>query len=58
MTDPNKIQSEIRIFHESIFKKGDSKPSSQSDNSLDKFQLPKLNIIEINECDNELSENN
>ena len=48
--DPNKILNEIR-------KKGDSKPPSQINDFLDKVQLQKLNIIESNECDNELSEN-
>ena len=46
VTDPNKI----------LFKKGDSKLPSQINDVLDKFQLPKLNINEINECDDELSE--
>ena len=39
-----------------FFKERDSKPSSQINNFLDKVQLRKLNISEINECDNELSE--
>ena len=34
---------------------GDSKPPSQINDFLDKVQLPKLNIDEINKCDNELS---
>ena len=55
ITDRNKIQNEI-IFYESLFKKGDSIPPSQINDFLDKVQLPKLDIIEINECDNELSE--
>ena len=38
--DPNLILN--------LFKKGDAKP-------LDKVQLPKFNITEINECNNELS---
>ena len=54
-TDPNKILNEIRNFYESLFKKGDSKSPSQVNNFFDKFQLPKLIITEINECDNELS---
>ena len=37
-------------------KKGDSKPPSQINDFLDKVQLPKLNITEINESDNDLSE--
>ena len=52
----NKILNEIRNFYESLFKKDDSKPPSQIIDFLDKVQLPKLNITEINECDNELSE--
>ena len=28
ITDPNKIQNEIRYFYKSLFKKGDSKPTS------------------------------
>ena len=56
ITDPNKILNEIRNFYESLFKKGHSKPPSQINDFLDKVQLPKLNITEINECDNELSE--
>ena len=55
-TDPNKILNKIRNFYESLFKKRDSKPSSQINDFLDTVQLPKLNIAEINECDNELSE--
>ena len=47
-TDHNKIQNEIRNFQESLFKKGDSKPPSQINDFLDKVQLPKLNITEIN----------
>ena len=43
-------------FYESLFKKGDSKSPSQINDFLDKVQLPKLNITEINECDDELSE--
>ena len=34
---------------------GDSKPPSQINDFLDKVQQPKLNIDEINKCDNELS---
>ena len=34
----------------------DSKPPSQINNFLDKFQLSKLNNTEIKECDNELPE--
>ena len=56
ITDPNKILNEIRNFYESLFKKSDSKSLSQINDFVDKFQLPKLNITEINECDNELSE--
>ena len=56
IVDPNKILNEIRIFYESLFRKGDSKPPSQINDFLDKVQLPKLNITESNECDNELSE--
>ena len=48
--------NEIRNFYESLFKKGDSKRPSQIIDFLDKVQLPKLNITEINESDNELSE--
>ena len=56
ITDPNIILNEIRNFYESLFKKGDSKRPSQINDFLDKVQLPKLNITEINECDDELSE--
>ena len=56
IVDPNKILNEIRIFYESLFRKGDLKPPSQINDFLDKVQLPKLNITESNECDNELSE--
>ena len=56
ITHPNKILNEIRNFYESLFKKGDSKSPSQINDFLDKIQLPKLNITETNECDNELSE--
>ena len=56
ITDPNIILNEIRNFYESLFKKGDSKHPSQINDFLEKVQLPKLNITEINECDNELSE--
>ena len=54
-TDPNKIQNEIRNVYESLFKNGDSKPPSQIKDFLDKEQLPRSNITEINECDTELS---
>ena len=37
-------------------KEGDSKPPSQINDFLDKVQLPKLNVTEINESDNDLSE--
>ena len=30
IVDPNKILNEIRIFYESLFRKGDSKPPSQT----------------------------
>ena len=56
ITDPNIILNEIRNFCESLFKKCDSKLPSQINDFLDKFQLPKLNITEINECDHELPE--
>ena len=56
ITDRNIILNEIRIFYESIFKKGVSKRPSQIHDFLDKVQLPKLNITEINKCDDELSE--
>ena len=56
ITDPKIIPNEIRNFHESHFKKGDSKRPSHINDFLDKVQLPKLNITEINECEDELSE--
>ena len=56
IVDPNKILNEIKIFYESLFRKGDSKPPSQINDFLDKVHLPKLNITESNKCDNELSE--
>ena len=56
ITDPNIILNKIRNFCESLFKKCDSKLPSQINDFLDKVQLPKLNITEINECDDELSE--
>ena len=43
-------------FYESLFKKGDSRRPSQINDFLDKVQYPKLNITEINACDDELSE--
>ena len=52
ITDPNKIKNEIRNIYE-VFKKGDSKPPFQINDFLDEIQLPKLNITEINECNNE-----
>ena len=55
ITDPKIILNEIRSFYESLFKKGYSKHVSQINNFLDKVHLPKLNITEINECDDELS---
>ena len=51
ITDPNKILNEIRKFYEVLFKEGNSKSPTQ----INDFQLPKLNITEFNECDNELS---
>ena len=56
ITNPHKILNKIRNFYESLFEKRDSKPSSQINDFLNKVQLPELNITEINECDNELSE--
>ena len=56
ITETTIILNEIRNFYKSLFRKDDSKPPSQINDFLDKFQLPKLNIIEINECSNELSE--
>ena len=46
-TGPNIILNEIRNFYKSLFKKGDSKPSSQIKDFLDKVQLTKLDITEI-----------
>ena len=54
ITDSNIILNEIRNFYKSLFKKGDSKSPSQINDFLNKVQLPKLNITEINECDDEL----
>ena len=56
ITDPNIILNETRNFYKSLFKKGDTKRSSQINNFLDKVQPPKLNITKINECDDELYE--
>ena len=56
ITDPNIILNEIRKFYESLFKKNDSKRPSQINHFLNKVQLPKLNITEINKCDDELCE--
>ena len=56
IADPNETKNEKGNFYESPLKKGDSKPPSQINDFLDKVQLPKLNITEINECGNELSE--
>ena len=56
ITDPSIILNQIRNFYESILKKGNSKRPSQINDFLDNDQLPKLNITEINECDDELSE--
>ena len=57
ITYPTIILNEIQNFYESFFKKGDSKCLSQVNDFLDQVQLQKLNITEINECDNELSKN-
>ena len=44
------------FFYEYHFKKGYSKlPPSQINDFINKVQLPKLNITEINECENEVS---
>ena len=56
ITDPNLILSEIRYFYKSLFKKGHSKHLTQINDFLDKVLLSKLNITEINECDDELPE--
>ena len=48
ITDPNKIKNKIKNFDKSLFKKRNSK--------LDNIPLPKVNIAEIIECNNELSE--
>ena len=56
ITDPNKILSETRNFEEFFYKKGGSKSPSHIKDFIDKVQLPKLKIDEINECDNELPE--
>ena len=56
ITDPNITLNEIRNFYESLFKNSDSKSPSQINDFLDKVQLLKLNITEINKCDDELSE--
>ena len=56
ITETNIILNEIRNFYKSLFRKDDSKPPSQINDFLDKFQLPKLNITESNECNIELSE--
>ena len=50
------MKNEIKNFYESLFKKDDSKPPSQINYFFDDVQIPKLNITEINGCDNELSE--
>ena len=54
--DLNLILNEIRYFYKSLFKKGDSKHLTQINDFLDKVLLSKLNISEINECDDELPE--
>ena len=54
ITDLN--TNEVRNFYESLFEKGDSKRPSKINDFLDKVQLPKLNISETNECNNELPE--
>ena len=51
ITDPNKIQNEIRIFTNLFLKK-----VTQSLPQKSTILLLRLNIIEIHECDNELSE--
>ena len=56
ITDPNTILNEIRKFYESLFKKDGSKRPSKINDFLDKVQVPKLNITEINKCNDELSE--
>ena len=56
VTDPNKILNEKFFFYEYHFKKGYSKlPPFQINDFINKVQLPKLNITEINECENEVS---
>ena len=56
ITDPNKIKNEIKNFYECLFKTVNSKPPSQINDFHNKVQLAKLNVIEINECNNDLSE--
>ena len=56
ITDPNIILNKIRNFYESLFKKGDSKRPSQFNDFFDEVHLPKLNITENNESDDELTE--
>ena len=56
ITDPSIILNGVRHFYESLFKNSDSKRPSQINDFLEKIQLSKLNISEINECDAELSE--
>ena len=47
ITDPNRIQNEIRDFYESLSKKDYSKLPSQINDFLHKVQLIKFNIIVI-----------
>ena len=56
ITEPNKVQYDIRNFYKSFCKKGESKLPSPTKDFLGKVLPPKLNNTEINECDNELSE--
>ena len=56
ISDPNIILNKIRNLYESLFKNGDRKRPSQITDFLDKVQLPKFSITEINEYDDELSE--
>ena len=57
ITDQLKIQHELRMFYEQLFKKAICNASSKIVSFLDNISLPVINNDFFNLCENDLTEN-
>ena len=57
ITDQLKIQHELRMFYEQLFKKTICNANSKIVSFLDNISLPVINIDFFNQCENDLTEN-